>query len=155
MKIRLITVGTKMPGWTVTGYKEYQKRLTGSIQLELVEIPLTRRSKNADVKRYIEKEGAAMLAAIPPRYRVICLDVTGKVLSTEKLASSLEDCEHQGDNVALLVGGPEGLDPACLARADERWSLSAMTLPHPLVRIVIAEQIYRAWTILIGHPYHR
>jgi len=96
-----------------------------------------------------------MLTAIPPRYRTICLDVQGKSLGTEQLAAKLERYEQQGDSIALLVGGPEGLSAECLARAEEKWSLSALTLPHPLVRIVLAEQIYRSWSLLTGHPYHR
>jgi len=155
MKIRLICVGTKMPDWVSTGYEDYQKRLTGSIQLELIEIPLNKRSKGADIQRLIQKEGLQMLTAIPPRYRTICLDVQGKSLGTEQLAAKLERYEQQGDSIALLVGGPEGLSAECLARAEEKWSLSALTLPHPLVRIVLAEQIYRSWSLLTGHPYHR
>jgi 23S rRNA (pseudouridine1915-N3)-methyltransferase len=155
MKIHLISVGNKMPDWVTQAYQIYQKRLTGSVQLELIEIPLNKRGKNADIKRLIEKESQQMLAAIPPRYRVVCLDVKGKALSTENLAQKLENYEQQGDNIALLIGGPEGLSNNCLARADESWSLSAMTLPHPMVRVILAEQIYRAWSLNIGHPYHR
>ena len=129
MKIRLICVGTKMPDWVSTGYEDYQKRLTGSIQLELIEIPLNKRSKGADIQRLIQKEGGQMLTAIPPRYRTICLDVQGKSLGTEQLAAKLERYEQQGDSIALLVGGPEGLSAECLARAEEKWSLSALTLP--------------------------
>lgn len=155
MKIRLISVGNKMPDWVTQAYQNYQKRLTGSVQLELIEIPLSKRGKNADIKRLMEKESQQMLAAIPPRYRVICLDVKGKALSTENLAQKLQNYEQQGDNIALLIGGPEGLSSNCLTRADERWSLSAMTLPHPMVRVILAEQIYRSWSLNMGHPYHR
>lgn len=155
MKIRLICIGNKMPDWVSAGYDDYQKRLTGSLQLELFEIPLSKRSKGADIARLIQKEGQQMLAAIPPHYRRICLDVRGKSLSTEQLAEKLQHYEQQGDHIALLVGGPEGLSSDCLAQAEERWSLSALTLPHPLVRIVLAEQIYRCWSWLAGHPYHR
>ncbi|MBL4607742.1 MAG: 23S rRNA (pseudouridine(1915)-N(3))-methyltransferase RlmH [Pseudomonadales bacterium] len=155
MKIRLISVGNKMPNWVSEAYQNYQKRLTGSIQLELVEISLNKRGKNADIKRLMEKESQQMLAAIPPRYRVVCLDVKGKALSTENLASKLEGYEQQGENIVLFIGGPEGLSDNCLAKADEKWSLSAMTLPHPMVRVILAEQIYRAWSINTGHPYHR
>lgn len=155
MKIRLICIGTKMPDWVSAGYDDYQKRLTGTMQLELIEIPLTKRSKGADIPRLIQKEGQQMLAAIPPHYRKICLDVQGKILSTEQLAGKLQHYEQGGYPIALLVGGPEGLASECLAQADERWSLSALTLPHPLVRIVLAEQIYRCASWLAGHPYHR
>ena len=155
MKIRLISIGNKMPDWVTQAYDNYQKRLTGSIALELMEIPLNKRGKNADIKRLMDKESQQMLAAIPPRYRVVCLDVKGKSLSTEGLAKKLANYEQHGDNIALLVGGPEGLHSNCLARADERWSLSSMTLPHPMVRVILSEQIYRAWSINTGHPYHR
>ena len=155
MKIRLISIGNKMPDWVTLAYHNYQKRLTGSIQLDLFEVPLGKRGKNADIKRLMDKESQQMLNAIPARYRVVCLDVSGKSLSTENLASKLENYERQGNNIALLIGGPEGLSANCLAKADERWSLSAMTLPHPMVRVILAEQIYRAWSLNNGHPYHR
>ena len=96
-----------------------------------------------------------MLAAIGERDRVVALDVKGKPWSTEQLAGNLRDWQLGGDNISLLVGGPDGLADECLQRADQRWSLSALTLPHPLVRIVLAEQLYRAWTVNSNHPYHR
>lgn len=155
MKIRLISVGNKMPDWVTQAYQNYQKRLTGSVQLELIEVPLSKRGKNADIKRLMEKESQQMLAAIPERYKVVCLDVKGRAISTENLAQKIHNCEQQGDNIALLIGGPEGLSSHCFDRTDERWSLSAMTLPHPMVRVLLAEQIYRAWSLNTGHPYHR
>ncbi len=96
-----------------------------------------------------------MQAAIPATDRVVALDLSGKEWSTPQLAQALERWLTEGRNVSLLGGGPAGLAPACLARADDRWRLSALTFPHPLVRIVLAEQIYRAWSILQHHPYHR
>ncbi|MFP8965698.1 23S rRNA (pseudouridine(1915)-N(3))-methyltransferase RlmH [Pokkaliibacter sp. CJK22405] len=155
MKVRLLAVGSRMPSWVETGYQEYAKRLPSDMTLELVELPMGHRGKNADLARAIRSEGDAMLAAIPQGDRVIALDVLGKSWSTEQLASTLGDWRMEGGNVSLLVGGPDGLDPRCLQRADAKWSLSALTLPHPLVRIVLAEQLYRAWTILQGHPYHK
>lgn len=155
MRIRLIAVGTKMPGWITEGFEEYRKRLTQDISLELVEIPAGKRGKNADVARITEKEGDLMLAALHPAEQVVCLDVKGQRLTTEKLAQLLEKRMQQGNHVALLIGGPEGLAPQCRAKAQESWSLSDLTLPHPLVRVLVAEQIYRAWSILKGHPYHR
>ena len=155
MRIRLIAVGTKMPGWVTEGFEEYQKRLNQDVTLELVEIPAGKRGKNADVDRITEKEGDLMLAAVHPSDYVVTLDVQGKRLSTEKLAQQLEKLLQQGNHVALLVGGPEGLAPQCRSKARESWSLSDLTLPHPLVRVLIAEQLYRAWSILKGHPYHR
>lgn len=155
MKIRLIAVGTKMPGWVTEGYQEYSKRLPADFQLELVELAPGHRGKGADTARAIRSEGDAMLAAIPKGDRVIALCVDGKNWSTERLAEQAAEWRMEGFNISLLVGGPDGLDPRCVAEADQRWSLSALTLPHPLVRIVLAEQIYRAWTLLQGHPYHK
>lgn len=155
MRIRLIAVGTKMPGWVNDGFEEYRKRLNQDVTLELVEIPAGKRGKNADVDRITDKEGEQMLAAIHPSDYVITLDVPGQRLSTEKLATRLEKLLQQGNHVALLIGGPEGLAPQCRSKAQESWSLSDLTLPHPLVRVLIAEQLYRAWSILKGHPYHR
>lgn len=155
MRIRLIAVGTKMPGWITEGFEEYQKRLNQDVTLELVEIAAGKRGKNADVERITDKEGEQMLAAVHPSDYIITLDVLGKRLSTEKLAQQLEKLLQQGNHVSLLIGGPEGLAPQCRSKARESWSLSDLTLPHPLVRVLIAEQLYRAWSILKGHPYHR
>ncbi|MCW8886309.1 MAG: 23S rRNA (pseudouridine(1915)-N(3))-methyltransferase RlmH [Motiliproteus sp.] len=155
MRIKLITVGTRMPDWVEQGYNEYAKRLPKEISLELQELALGHRGKGADLSRAIQKEGDQMLAAIPASDKVIALDVKGKPWSTEQLAKVLAEWQMDGNNLSLLVGGPDGLDPRCLQRAERKWSLSALTLPHPLVRVVLAEQIYRAWTILKGHPYHK
>ncbi|MGB0663512.1 MAG: 23S rRNA (pseudouridine(1915)-N(3))-methyltransferase RlmH [Pontibacterium sp.] len=155
MKIRLIAVGSKMPAWVTDGFNEYKKRLPSDMALELVEIPLGHRGKNADTARAMAQEGDAMLAAIGKGDRVIALEVLGKSWSTEKLADTLADWRMDGHNVSLLVGGPDGLDPRCSAQADVKWSLSALTLPHPFVRVILAEQLYRAHTILAGHPYHK
>ena len=155
MRISLIAVGTRMPAWVETGVAEYRKRLPPEISFETREIALGKRGKNADITRAMAEEGAAMLAAIGARDRVIALDVRGKALSTEQLAEKLAAWQMHGDDVSLLVGGPDGLANVCLERASERWSLSALTLPHPLVRVLLAEQLYRAWSINHNHPYHR
>ncbi len=155
MRLRLLAVGTRMPGWVEEGCTEYTKRLSGDISLELVEITAGKRLKGADLARLKEQEGEALLAALKPQERVIALDVLGRTLSTEDMAATLRDWQVDGRPAALLIGGPEGLSRAVLERADEKWSLSRLTLPHPLVRIVIAEQLYRAWSLLKGHPYHR
>lgn len=155
MRLKIIAVGTKMPAWVEQGYGEYAKRLPPELKLEMIEISLGQRGKGADLQRAITKEGDAMLKAIAPRDHVIALDVKGKPWSTEKLAEQLNEWKGSGDNFSLLVGGPDGLAPQCLARANSRWSLSNLTLPHPLVRILLAEQLYRAWSINAGHPYHR
>jgi len=155
MRIHLVAVGTRMPSWVTTGYSEYTRRLPRECSLQLVEIPVSKRHKSLPAARAMQEEGQLMLAAIPAGCLVIALDVAGRVWSTEALAERLQDWMGGGRDVALLVGGPDGLAPDCLARADLRWSLSALTYPHTLVRILIAEQLYRAWSINAGHPYHR
>ena len=155
MRIRVIAVGTKMPKWVEQGVDEYTRRLPPELKLEFKEIALGKRGKGADIQRAIHSEGQQMLAAIGQYDRVIALDVLGKPWPTEKLAGELQNWQLEGDNISLLVGGPDGLAAECLQRASQRWSLSALTLPHPLVRIVLAEQLYRAWTINSHHPYHR
>ncbi len=155
MRIKLISVGSKMPGWIEDGYNEYSRRLGHDLKLELVEIPLGRRSKGADVNRLREKEASLMQAAIGQGDLVVTMEIKGKPWSTEQLADKMGDWQHSGRNVSLLVGGPEGLHASSMALADLRWSLSPLTLPHPLVRVVVAEQVYRAWSILKNHPYHK
>lgn len=155
MRIHLIAVGTRMPSWVEEGYGEYAKRMPRECCLALKEIPLAKRQRNSDVERLVADEGQRMLAAIPDGSHVIALDVTGKQRGTPELAAALEQWLGGGRDVCLLVGGPDGLAPACLRRARERWSLSPLTLPHPLVRILLAEQLYRAWSIVQNHPYHR
>lgn len=153
MKLRVLAVGTRMPDWVTRGVDEYLKRLPRDFSVEIVEIAPGKRGKNADVARAIQ--GNAMLAKLRDQERVIALAVDGQHWSTERLAANADHWRQDGRDVALLVGGPDGLDPRLLSRAEQRWSLSALTLPHPLVRILLAEQLYRAWTLLAGHPYHR
>lgn len=155
MRITVITVGTKMPGWVNDGVAEYDKRLPRELNLTWRELPLARRGKDASPEHLCRVEGEQILKAIPAGDRVIALDVKGKRLATEQLAARLEQWQMSGDNFSLLIGGPDGLSPECLQRADQRWSLSDLTLPHPLVRVILAEQLYRAWTITANHPYHR
>lgn len=155
MRIRIIAVGTKMPDWVEQGYADYAKRLPRDCAVEMVELPLAPRSKNSDIARAMEKEGEAMRVAIGKGDTVIALDVLGKPWRTEQLAEQLAAWRMSGTNYSLLIGGPDGLAPDCLALAKIKWSLSPLTLPHPLVRIVLIEQLYRAWTILQNHPYHK
>ncbi|WP_461521651.1 23S rRNA (pseudouridine(1915)-N(3))-methyltransferase RlmH [Porticoccus sp.] len=155
MRLRILAVGTKMPDWVESGCNEYLKRLPPELNVDIVELPLGQRGKGADIKRAIAREGEAMLRAIGEQDHVIALDVLGKSWSTQDLAGKLQQWQLSGDNFSLLIGGPDGLAPECLARANSLWSLSALTLPHPLVRILLAEQLYRAWSINAGHPYHR
>lgn len=149
-----------MPAWVEAGVAEYRKRLPPELQFEIRELSLAQRfkkngGKNADVARALQQEGEAMLAAIGARDFVIALDVKGKSISTEQFAVELAKWQQNGDPISILVGGPDGLAEVCLERAQQRWSLSALTLPHPIVRVVFAEQLYRAWSINSNHPYHR
>jgi 23S rRNA (pseudouridine1915-N3)-methyltransferase len=155
MQIHLIAVGQKMPRWVAEGYGEYAKRLPPECSLKLHEIPAGKRGKGADIARLTRIEGEKMQTAIPKGARVVALEVKGKPWSTEQLAERLDLWLGEGRDIALLVGGPEGIEPAISAQADEKWSLSPLTLPHPLVRVLLAEQLYRAWSITKGHPYHR
>jgi 23S rRNA (pseudouridine1915-N3)-methyltransferase len=155
LKVKLIAVGTKMPRWVEQGYQEYAKRLPREFSLELIEIPPGNRGKNADIERAIRKEGELMMSKIQTSDHVVALEVLGKPWSTEQLAEQAERWQMSGQDVALLVGGPEGLAPECKQRANQQWSLSPLTLPHPMVRILLSEQVYRAWSLIQGHPYHR
>ncbi|TDG12518.1 23S rRNA (pseudouridine(1915)-N(3))-methyltransferase RlmH [Seongchinamella unica] len=155
MRISIVTIGTKMPAWVSQGVAEYSKRMPRELRIEWKELPLAARGKGSSASQLKEKEGEQILKSIPAGDRVIALDVRGKAISTEVLARQLADWQMSGDNYSLLIGGPDGLSQACLDRAERRWSLSALTLPHPLVRILLAEQLYRAWTITVNHPYHR
>jgi 23S rRNA (pseudouridine1915-N3)-methyltransferase len=155
MRIHMLCIGNRMPDWVTVGYQEYAKRMPRECELTLREIPPGKRGKNADIARAVEAEGQKMQAAIPSGDRVVAVDLNGREWSTPQLAGVLSGWMGEGRNVSLLVGGPDGLDPSCLARADEAWRLSALTFPHPLVRIILAEQLYRAFGILNNHPYHR
>lgn len=155
MQIHLIAVGERMPRWVQDGFEEYARRLPPECALRLVEVPAGRRGKNADIDRILRDESARLLGAIPKGVNVVALEVGGRRWSTEQLAAQLQDWMHSGRDLALLVGGPDGLSDEARAAATQQWSLSPLTLPHPLVRVVLAEQLYRAWSILRNHPYHR
>jgi 23S rRNA (pseudouridine1915-N3)-methyltransferase len=155
MQIHIIAIGERMPAWVEAGYEVYARRMPRECRLALREIPAGRRTKGADLGRLIAQEGARQLAAIPAGARVIALDRGGRQMDTEALATDLKKWLAGGVDLALLIGGPDGLAPACLARADERWALSKLTLAHPVVRVVLAEQLYRAWSIIQNLPYHR
>lgn len=155
MKVNIIAVGKRMPAWVNTGYEEYAKRLTGVLSLNLIEIPLSPRTKNGNINNLLQKEGTLMLANITAQHTVVALDVKGQAWDTPALAQKLQRWQIEGNDISLLVGGPDGLAASCLQRANLRWSLSPLTFPHPIVRIILIEQLYRAWSILKGHPYHR
>lgn len=155
MKIRLYALGTRMPAWVDEGYRDYARRLRRGWTLELVELPVAKRSARSPTARLVEEEGERLLAALPSRATVVALDERGTAMASAGLARRLADWQREGAPLALMIGGPDGLSARCLARASLRWSLSPLTLPHALVRVVVAEQLYRAWSILHRHPYHR
>ena len=155
LHIRFITISNKPPAWISEGFREYAKRLSSTCHLDLLEIPVEKRSKQKNRQAFIDREGDKILAVIKPHAKVIALDVQGKLWSTEELSSHLQDWLQEEKNIDFIIGGPDGLADSCLQRAQLRWSLSPLTLPHLLVRILLAEQLYRAWTILQNHPYHK
>ena len=155
MRAKLIAIGERMPGWEAEGFAEYVKRLSRDLPLELIEIKPGVRGKGRDDARAMTDEGAALLAALPRDAHVVALDGRGSTWSSEQLADQLSKWRMAGRDLAFLIGGPDGHVRDVLQRADQRWSLGCLTLPHMLVRLVVAEQLYRAVTILNGHPYHR
>jgi 23S rRNA (pseudouridine1915-N3)-methyltransferase len=155
MKCRLIAVGTRLPDWINRGFSDYQKRLRSPLSLELVEIPVATRRAGETPVRAIAREGEQMRSAMTRDDYVVALEVEAKTMTTQQLSGWLQERMREGRPLALLIGGPDGLADDCVARADQRWSLSPLTLPHGLVRVVVAEQLYRAMSILAGHPYHR
>ena len=144
-----------MPAWVEQAVLDYGVRMPRELKLQWREIPLAKRGRDNNAEALCRREGEQILKAIPTGDQVIALDVKGVSWSTEKLAQKLGDWQMSGNNYSLLIGGPDGLSPEALQRATVRWSLSNLTLPHPLVRVLLAEQLYRAWTITVNHPYHR
>lgn len=155
MKARLIAVGDHAPDWVAQGFAEYRKRLSHWLPLELVEIAPGLRGRQRDVARATQDEGARVIAALPKQAHVVVLDGGGRAYSSEQLAQRLEHWRGLGRDLAFLIGGPEGHAADVVARADEPWSLGPLTLPHMLVRLLLAEQLYRAAAMLANHPYHR
>ena len=147
-------IGSRVDAWARDGFDAYRSRLPRECRLELVEVTPPRRSANAGVERLKQEQGTRLLAAARG-CRVIAMDERGRQFDSRALAATYRDWMVQGQDVALLVGGPDGLSAECLSAAEFQWSLSRLTLPHALVRVVIAEQCYRAWSLLVGHPYHR
>ena len=155
MQISVVAVGTRMPAWVNDGVDTYRKRLPRHIELEFREISAAQRSGGRTPDQQIRKEGEAMLKAVPEHAYTIALDERGEMWSSRELAAHLESWMANHPRVALLIGGADGLSDQCRERAARAWSLSPLTLPHALVRVVLAEQLYRAWTLVQGHPYHR
>jgi len=144
-----------MPAWVCSGYEEYAKRLNKDVTIKLIEVAASKRSKASSAEKYKTEESVRIKKVLPKGAYVVVLDVKGKQLSTEKLAMQLERWQHIGKEINLIVGGPDGLAEDILLMANESWSLSALTFPHPIVRVIVAEQVYRAWSLNNNHPYHR
>ena len=155
MIIHILAVGTKMPSWVTQGVDEYLRRMPTECQVKIIELPLGQRAKSKNVKQAMLQEEKSILAAIPNNALVIAMEVKAKIWSTELLSEKMQDWMQSGKDVALLVGGPDGMTQACIDKAVDKWSLSNLTLPHPLVRIVLAEQLYRGLMVIKNHPYHK
>lgn len=155
MDVYIIAVGKQMPSWVEQAFEEYRKRLSSQITLVLHEITAAKRRKGVDLEKLIREEGDRIIAVIPSHCHVVALERTGKQYSSTKMAAILGEHLANRQNMAFIIGGPEGLDQSTLKQADEIWSLSELTMAHPVVRVVLAEQLYRAWSIIQKHPYHR
>ncbi len=155
MRIRIIAVGERMPRWVDEVVADYTRRLAGTLKIALVEVPAGQRSSRGEPAQAMHIEGQRILALIKPQEFLVALDERGVQSTTRELATWLSGRMNDGRDLVLVIGGPDGLASEVLARSDQKLSLSKLTLPHPLVRVVLAEQLYRAHTVLSGHPYHR
>ncbi|WP_019592727.1 23S rRNA (pseudouridine(1915)-N(3))-methyltransferase RlmH [Thioalkalivibrio sp. ALRh] len=155
MRLDLIAIGKRMPDWVAAGFDEYAGRLPRELNLNLQALAGPSGAKSMDTATLLRREGEILLKAIPEGARVILLDERGKGVDTKGVARRLADWQQDGRDVALVIGGAAGLDEAVRARAAWAWSLSPLTFPHMLVRVLVAEQLYRAWSLLNNHPYHR
>ena len=155
MLFTLIAIENHPPTWTNEGFQDYAKRLPKRYQLKLVSLPAEKRGKNAPITAITAKEGERILKAIPAGNQIIALDRQGIGLTTQQIATRLQQWHDADQSISLLIGGPEGLSPKCLEAAHQTWSLSRLTFPHPLVKVIVAEQLYRAWSLIHNHPYHR
>jgi 23S rRNA (pseudouridine1915-N3)-methyltransferase len=155
VRLTIVAVGTRMPDWVERGVSEYQRRLPGEIKLQWKEVALANRGRSSSATVARSQEAQAMSKQVPRQDALVALDVKGASWSTPELARQLQRWQMSGVNYSLLIGGPDGIDDELLSQASQRWSLSPLTLPHPLVRVLLVEQLYRAWTINTNHPYHR
>ena len=154
MRLRVLAVGHKMPAWVDQGVEEYARRMPREMPVEWLDIPPAKRG-GASVDQYRQMEADAICAKLTRDDHLVALDVAGEAISTERIAERLDQWRMHGQQVSIAIGGPDGLDKRVLELAKERWSLGRITLPHPLVRVVLSEQLYRAWSVQAGHPYHR
>ena len=152
--MRVLAIGTRMPQWVSDGADDYVKRLPRDASIEWVELPASKRARDTAESRMLE-EATTIERRLKPQELMVVLDVEGKVISTETIAETLATWQSDGLKIAFVIGGPDGLHPSLKAKAVARWSLGRITLPHPLMRVILAEQLYRAWSINAGHPYHR
>lgn len=155
MYVDIIAVGDKLPNWVDSAVDEYTQRIRGMFSIRLTEIEPEKRCKSKSIDKVIDTEGERILKLIPPNSFVAALEVTGKPYTSVTFANEMQHIMGSGRHLTFIIGGPEGLSGACKERANSHWSLSSFTLPHALARVVIVEQIYRAQTILTGHPYHK
>jgi 23S rRNA (pseudouridine1915-N3)-methyltransferase len=155
LRLTLIAFGNKMPAWVSQASGEFIKRLSDGIAIQLIELPILKRGKASDLARILEKEEQLLRAAIPPQSYLVALDRTGKQLSSEQLASKLAHLQQITPHLCCIIGGPEGLAEELVAECNERWSLSSLTFPHTIARVILLETIYRSWSILHNHPYHK
>lgn len=155
MKINIIAIGNKMPDWVEDASQDFVKRMPSEIKINSILLPLIKRGKNSDIPRIVRDESRKLLAAVPKDSVLVVLDVLGKSVTTMKLSSLLETWLQQGQDVSIVIGGPDGVSDELLSKASLKISLSELTFPHTLVRVILLEQIYRAWSILNNHPYHR
>jgi 23S rRNA (pseudouridine1915-N3)-methyltransferase len=155
MKLLLVAVGQRMPAWAETAYEDYAKRFPPDLPLTLKAVKTEPRTQGKPVPALMAAEKSRIEAALPKGVRRVVLDEHGARLTTVQLAARLQAWQHDGRDVALLIGGPDGLDPELQASADEALRLSDLTLPHAFARVLLAEALYRAWSLNTGHPYHR
>ncbi len=155
MLIRVLAVGTRMPAWVQQAVDDYGARMPPEIRIEWKEVRAEARSSRESAATWMAREAQRIRAALPGQATLVALDEQGSDLDTRAFAERLQRWQRAARPIAMLIGGPDGLDPALKAEAPERIRLSSLTLPHPLVRVVLAEQLYRAWSLLANHPYHR
>ena len=155
MQLLIVAVGHKMPGWIETGFAEYAKRMPPELRIELREIKPETRSSSNNAATVMQREAARIEAALPRQCRIVALDERGRDLTTVQLAEQLTGWQREGGDVAFVIGGADGLDPSIKSRANTLLRLSSLTLPHGMARVLLAEQLYRAWSVTQNHPYHR
>lgn len=155
MQLEIVAVGKKMPGWVDEAFADYQRRFPRNLQVKLKALEASRRTATVNQQRGRQVESDLLIGAVAPGSRIVCLDEGGKSWSTAQVSNQLADWMQDGRSVSLLIGGADGMTEQCLQQADQRWSLSPLTLPHPMVRVILIEQLYRGWSMLQNMPYHR